>query len=322
MIGQGNRYLKFVSYSLLASMLWLSQSEAQGNGAAGLPSIDEKSVPQKKKPEPSHRHGAILNDNDMDYFDQSSYIPDMAMVLKPTPPLPSDVKQYLKDKYARINEDLSSNLQQTSNGPSGKIVISGDLTPKIMTDASPFQAAMGKSKKEDRVKTIARAFVEEEVALLGIKDMAELKELGLRVDEKGNVRLRYGRQIGNLSVDGVNLRIVIGPDEKISKVEADVVPSIPEMYQTVDNKTLTRGDISKIIKGDLKSTKGGSTVIARASNMSKVVIPEPPYVVWKVRAGGEEEVNGKKTDSGDWDYTIDALTGAIIEKAIAQWRQH
>ena len=54
---------------------------------------------------------------------------------------------------------MTSTVQQTPNGPSGKLHIRGNITPKNVKAAEGVQG---------RARAIAEAFLEEEAELLGI----------------------------------------------------------------------------------------------------------------------------------------------------------
>jgi len=215
-----------------------------------------------------------------------------------------NVKQYLTDKYQKIQEVMSS-LYQTPNGPQGKLHIRGNFMPKNAP-------AIG-GDRENRSRAIAKAFLEEEATLLGIKDMAELKEVRINT-EKGHdgdyINIYYRRYINNLELEKAHLYIIIGPDETINSVSAGLVPVPPELYQAVAKKQLPEEKIREIVKQDLKSSGNIEANNVKIADMAKVAVATAPYLIWKVRVT-------IKTGTEDWDYKIDALTGEILNKRSA-----
>lgn len=220
-----------------------------------------------------------------------------------------EVKEYLMDKYQlhKIHkDDMTSTLQLTPNGPSGNLYINSferPITPQniTITDASV----------QGRARAIARAFLREETTLFGISNMDEIREM--RIDtftspytKLTTTNIHYRRYIDNLELKDMYIGITIGQYENIRSVSAELVPTPPELYEAVTKKTLSEIEILKIVEQDLESV-GINSRDMRVLKVEKVVIPSPPYVIWK------PDVNLKK-GIGRWGYDINAFTGEIIKK--------
>ena len=215
-----------------------------------------------------------------------------------------EVKEYLMEKYKLRKDDVRSEIQQTPNGPSGKLHINSFERP-----FTPQNVVITDTSVQGRVRAIAQAFLKEDVALLGITNMDEIREI--RIDttkgrEGDYTTVRYSRYIDNLELDGVYIRIDIGPDERIIGVNAEIMPAPPELYEAVKKKTLTEDEIRKIVEDDIKTNPAAKKTLKMAGGskslkLEKIAIPSTPYVVWKVK-------------SVVWDYTIDAFTSEILEK--------
>lgn len=261
------------------------------------------------------RVGSIFDDQ-ADEFEEPTYTPpaDIEAKIKSIPPIPGNIKKHLKDKYVQIDDNrLSSTLMQTPYGPSGSIHIGGDITPK-----SGWDDITKGSTKEERARGMARTFIGEELSLFGITDMEELKERTFEItDDTGYTHIYYQRYIGNLPLDLSDIAVHIGSDEKIKVIQGNAIASPPALYKAVAKKTLGRGKIFRIIRDSLKSSPG-SEVRLSIQNVRKVAVPNTPYVIWKIEAGGNEYSDGKVMDRGYWEYTIDAFTGEILQKIDAR----
>jgi len=158
-------------------------------------------------------------------------------------------------------------------------------------------------------KERARAFLREEAELFGITNMDEIREVKIKTSEGRDgeyTMIRYRRYINNLELEGMYIWIDIGPDDSITWLSAELVPTPPELYEAVKRKTLTEGEILKIVKQDLELS-GVDPEEMRVLSIKKVTVPSSPYVIWKV------DVN-LKTGGGRWKYRIGAFTGEILKK--------
>mgnify|MGYP001573372968 CR=1 FL=1 len=253
------------------------------------------------------RAGTIFDDQ-ADENEEPTYTPptDIEEKLKVIPPLPANIKNYLKGKYIDIrDDDLSSTLQQTLYGPLGYINIRGDITPKKGLDST----IIGEGR-EERARAMAKAFIEEEKSLLGIANIAELNErLHISKGYGGDyIHLYYQRKIGDIELENATIHVTVGPNDTIIGVSAESIAVSPELYKAVSKKTLGRGKVYRIIRQELKIASGGEDVGMGITKAYKVAIPKAPYVIWKVSVS---------TVDNAWNYKIDAFTGEILEKRSA-----
>lgn len=216
-----------------------------------------------------------------------------------------EVKNYLMEKYKLRKHDVSSSLQQTPNGPSGKLHLRGDIVPQNIANAKRMK------NREDRARAIAGVFLKEEASLLGITNMDEIREMSIDTftspyNNLTTTNIRYQRYINDLELEYAYIGITIEHDGNIRSVSAELVPTPPELYEAVKEKILTEGEILKIVKQDLESA-GIDPKDMRVLSIEKVAIPSPPYVIWKA------DINLKK-GGGRWKYRINAFTGEILEK--------
>lgn len=214
-----------------------------------------------------------------------------------------DVKEYLIEKYKLRKDDIgdSTNVKQTPNGPKGYLSIMRNIKLKnvILT-----------GRGQDRDRAVAKAFLEEEANLLGITNMDEIHERAIdtsRGHDGDYTTIYYNRLINNLVLNGADIRITIRPDETIA-VSAELIPAPPQLYEAVKRKTITKDKVMEIIKQDLLANANKSDSKGmRISEIRKIAISTPPYVVWVANAGLENDLGG-------WGYTIDAFTEEILKK--------
>lgn len=213
--------------------------------------------------------------------------------------------QYLKEKYQHVR-DTDLRIEQTPYGMKGDLVIRGNIMPaKIDVDSLSRE-----TDRHKRAKAIGQAFIEEEAELLGLDNQHDVREYDIST-EKGfggdYTYIAYRRYINGLWLDTYDMRITIGPDEKIFNLHSNIVPAPPELYKAVKEKTLEKEDIIKITNEDMKKYNHSFQDVSET--IFKVATPEPPYVVWKVNTV--------------WYYRINAFTGEIISKIDSinrEWR--
>lgn len=215
------------------------------------------------------------------------------------------VKQYLIAKHNLREDDVISILEQTPDGLKGYLSIKGEIKSQNIPIAGNV---------EERARAVAKAFLKDESSLFGITNMDEIREMGTYSGEGSDGAYRninYLRYIENWELRGAYINIKIGHDENIISAEAYLVPAPPELYRAVTGKTLAEAEIRKIIEDDMKanaeSPETTSTVKAMIADfdpklmrLGKFLIPKPPYVIYQAHTV--------------WGYTIDALTGEILEK--------
>lgn len=223
-----------------------------------------------------------------------------------TPPVESfDVKQYLKEKYQIDPNQVYSNLSMTKDGPVGKLRIDANIV--LENTELP-------EDEVERAKAIAEAFLKEEASLFGIFNIAELQDVSTQSGQGqyGNyININYRRFIESLELSEMSIHLRIGPGDKITHVNAELVPVSQILYAAVASDTLTEEDVRKIIEEDLKDDAQSkeidpiakSKIEQRADQeiiMQKFLISSDPYVVYYAEAV--------------WAYTIDALQGKILSK--------
>lgn len=212
-----------------------------------------------------------------------------------------EVKEYVIEKYKLKKDDVISEIQQTPNGPSGKLYIMGEnITPKTV---------MATGDVKTRARSIAKAFLQEEAVLLGIPNIDETKEMAINVDTSPYTNLTttniyYRRYINNLELENASIQITVGHDEKIKTVIAELIPAPPELYEAVKKTTLTKDEAVNIIKRDLQLNRIDPNGI-RKLNITKIAIQSQPYVIWRADV---------ILSTGRFGYSINAFTGEIVEK--------
>ncbi len=215
--------------------------------------------------------------------------------------LPPNLKKYFHDKYNDQIDDISSNLQETPQGPRGTMYISGHIKTNI--------TASTHENNPDSARKIAQAFLKDEGELLGLKDLNELREESIRTDigPGGEItHVYYVRYIGNFPLDGATLHVVVGPDNTITYTRASLVPVPAELYQAVSKKTISEDDVRQIIEKDLRS-KGITLSDVVITDIKQYAMTSQPYVVWKLNVV-------TKTGSDRWNYVIDAIRSKIVTK--------
>jgi len=230
--------------------------------------------------------------------------------------LPPNLKKHLQEKYKDQIKEVTSNIQETPQGPRGTLGIMGNIKPKnaeMITKLKNDEATIRPRKiesvsgaKADHARAIADAFLIDEADLLGLPDLKELREYKISTDmghDGEYTEIYYTRYIDDLPLDKTYLHIEIGPDESIMYVNATLIPAPPQLYEAVTRKTVTEEEARSIIEKDLMSKKveAANLVI----DIKKYAISSSPYVVWKVAANA-------KRGRGKWEYVLDALTGRVI----------
>jgi hypothetical protein len=215
--------------------------------------------------------------------------------------LPTNLKQYLTDKYQKI-DDVTSSIQETPNGPQGSLHMRGKFLPKNAPAAT-------EGDRNSRALATAKAFISEEATLLGLTNIDELRTTGPQMSKGFGgdyADIYYRRYINGLKLDNFGIHITIGPDETMYFADADLLPASRELYQATSREMLKEGKIREIVEQNLISTGivAKNVITGRAD---KVAISKPPYVIWRVDAL-------LKAGPGEWDYTIDAFTGEVLNK--------
>jgi Zn-dependent metalloprotease len=217
-----------------------------------------------------------------------------------------DVKEYLMEKYKLHKDDVvSTDIQQTPNGPSGKLHLRGNIKPK--------DVVITEDTVQGRAKAIAKAFLKEESSLFGIADIEEIREEGI-FSNKGRdgeyIRINYRRYIDNLPMLEMYIYLTVGPDKEITWADAKLVPVPAELYTSVKKPTISKEEAIQIIKQDMQAN-GNDPEKIRILYVTKIAVSLPPHVVWAISANLE-------AGGGSWDYTVNAFTGEVIKKIDAR----
>ncbi|SNB46512.1 hypothetical protein SAMN06269301_1980 [Geobacter sp. DSM 9736] len=214
---------------------------------------------------------------------------------------PQKFKDHVKGKYSSVKY-AESDVKKTKHGLSGNVWLSGAMVPKK-------QIAIDLAKEPDRhlrARAVAKAFMEDEAELLGISKPTEMRESKIFSAEGGNgtyVTLIFDRFINGLSL-GNAIQITIGPQDNVTSVKAEIISVPPEAYEATKKTTLSEDDVKQIIEKDHKQQN--VPVDIEEVTLNKLVIADPPYVVW--------------TGQTIWAYEINAFTGEILQK-LPLWRK-
>jgi hypothetical protein len=215
--------------------------------------------------------------------------------------MPSDMQQYFQNKYSKQVERVGCNFHGTPYGPKGYLSVVGHLVIKNQNDII--------GRGDQRIRSIAKSFLADEAAVLGLSDLNEWHEEDLRYDRTNTGRLNaaisYIRYIGDFQFSSgagaVSIHLQIDDDDTIHSLSAHLAPALPEVYKAVSNKTISKEDAEKIIQHDLQKQGMASLKIQLALYATDVA----PYIVW-----GAYSTNGVFV----WNYTINAITGELYHK--------
>jgi hypothetical protein len=205
-------------------------------------------------------------------------------------------KKYVSTKYKQVNR-AESYVEQSPHGPSGGIWIEGNIVP---TKKSMLNL-QAEPDKHARARAIAKTFMDDEPALLGITDPREIKEEKIYTFKGFGgdyTNISYKRFINGIELLGCHIAITIGPDENISGIQANLVPVSSTIYEATKKKTRSEEEIRSIVEADFKANNinsAGKTIM-----FEKLVMHEPPYVIWRVMS--------------KYSYTLNAFTGEILTK--------
>lgn len=205
-----------------------------------------------------------------------------------------ELKRYLRKKHKKI-DDATYDYRNIRNDPSLSVHISGDIRLEKIPDIED---------RNERVRAVARAFMEEEAELLGITDISEFREYHFEHEIGaigGTTDIRFQRYIHDVEVEHAQIRMSLKDDGTIWSISAYAKPAPPEMYAAAVKETISVEQAKHIIEEDYKAARiRDIDKMLALVKPKKVLIPVPPYVVWKA--------------SGIWAYTINAFTGEIIER--------
>lgn len=206
------------------------------------------------------------------------------------------LKQYFVEKYKNL-KDVSSTLEDTPNGPKGRIHISGQIKP----DNVPVLEG-------DRAweRGMAKGFFQQEAPILGVSNIDEIQERKVETTTGyygDTTHIYYHRVINGLVLENSDYHVVVDSTRNISSVSAEVVPAPPELYEASKRASLDEDKAKKIVDDNLKAVSKNYKI----NKIEKIASPNAPYVVWLV------DVTTKDT-LGRWKYRIDAFSGEILDK--------
>ncbi|MCM0081337.1 hypothetical protein L4X63_07020 [Geomonas sp. Red32] len=220
--------------------------------------------------------------------------------------LPSNIKLYFEDKYQSL-DDIISTLQETPNGPLGRLLLSGKLVLKNAPNAEPETT----EPLSERARRVARQFIAQEASFLGIENLGEIRERKTFQDDYGNnfTYVLLDRYIDGVPAESGDFRFLVDPAGNIVSAQIELIPSPPELYAAAKKKHLPEKKVMEIVVKDL--TDAGENVKALKLNLlRKYAKPKPPYV----RYGVTVVLPG--VPSKKISFQIDAITGEIITKAV------
>ena len=221
--------------------------------------------------------------------------------------LPPNLLIYFQEKYVDVDDFLISTIQETPDGPLGHINVRGRLAPGIEIEAET---------REERARAAAWALIENEAELLDIKDLSEIREMDYKTISNGDAVFQYQRFIGEVTLLWVSIRVDVGPDDRITRFYANLVPVSREVYEAEKRENLDEDEIIRIVTEDLtppaqeaisNPTYAEQKTPVRIVNARKLADWRPPYIIWGVAA--------RKGVKPPWSYTIDAFTGEILKKS-------
>jgi len=207
--------------------------------------------------------------------------------------LPPNLLQYFKARYVTVNESSAFRLKETPDGPLGDLHLYGAIRPAVNR---------GGDTPEERARSIALAFIEQEAAILDIPDLAEIREFPFKVRDDGRANISFYRYIGGLRLMYAYISITIDADGAIRSVNASLTPVSSDVYWAVKRETISPERAMKIVEDDL--TRRDQKFELTIEEPAKVATWLPPYVVWGVL--------GARRGTPLWAYSIDAFTGKIL----------
>jgi hypothetical protein len=220
-----------------------------------------------------------------------------------TPKLPPNLKKYFSGKYANIR-DIASTLQETSEGPRGYLHLNGRIRPNSID----MNTLTSKEDRGPQARIISRAFIDEESAVLGLRNLDEIEEERVFYDEGFDgpfTYIRYLRRIYGLLLNNAYINFIIGPSKEIEEVSAELIPVSAELYTAAQKPSLSEEDIKKIIYNTL-SSQGKSPENIRIERINKYLEPTSPFVYFGVTAKVLDKMGARMS------YKLNAFTGEII----------
>jgi hypothetical protein len=225
-------------------------------------------------------------------------------------PLPPDLEGYFQSGYGPDTRVVSK-LKQTRDGPLGTLSVDG-----VLGIARPE----GRTR-EEHARATTRAFLEKEAALLGLRDLAEIRETRIKFDDtekierlRGACYVNYERVLGGVPLIWNTYDFRLKPDGVIGNFHAAIVPVSDELDAAVRHKRIEGARARAIVEKDLEGL---------GLEKSDLTVGEPtlagyyqaPFILWELRGRyrrGSEQVS--------WYYGVDAIEGKIVRRSCSDGR--
>ncbi len=215
------------------------------------------------------------------------------------------MSEHLSARYTV--ESASVKISEREGGATVRsLVASGDFTPVAAVVPDP-----GDRGKE---RALARAFLDAEAAaLLGLAP-ADVRVARVSKGMPGDVAqtvISHRVYVGDLPLRGARVQLALDGDGRIRRVSAEL-PVVPDaLRQATLRPTLDEQSVLRLVQADIEADarsanapyavrRYASDTARRPTQVEKLAVPTPPYVIWEVRS--------------IWRYDIDAFTGKILRK--------
>lgn len=213
-----------------------------------------------------------------------------------------DLKLDLQQRY-RL--DLVHLQGASGDALAGLFTLAGELTPEI--------SILEKAGEIDP-REVAHSFFDQEADLFALNpDQDDLRLSRIFSDKNEAIHLVYHRWLGELPLDGMEIRVHVDAAGKIYSVDGNSVPLTFAEQEAIASRLaeshLDKEDVATLLLQDLQA-QGIPKEILTFKMVERLALPTFPYVIWRadvVAAPG----------NGRWFYRIDALTGEILERVNA-----
>lgn len=184
----------------------------------------------------------------------------------------------------------------------GLFTLAGELTPEA-------DSLKGAGEPVDP-REVARFFLDREAALFALEaGHGDLRLSRIFSDENGAAHLVYRRWLGELPLDGMEIRLHVDASGQLYAVDGYSVPLTfaerEAIASSLAESRLDKEDVTALVMQDL-GAQGIPQEILKLREVERVAIPDSPYVIWKADVIAA-------TGNGRWLYRIDASTGEILE---------
>ena len=212
----------------------------------------------------------------------------------------AEMKHYIQQKYKVRNSKITLPGSMTANGYSGTVNIRGDLNPST-------------AAQTDTPEVLVNKFLTEEAEFLGVINVSDLSLSAYDTTRRGG-KFYYMYFINGIPAANWNIGLRVDfSSNQIWAISGSIYPISQQMLTAANKPTLTKQQVRDMISGaELRLyekqkagevTEGATYNPARVGEerIAKFLIPDPPYVVYKVES--------------HFRYTINAFTGEVLEKS-------